>query len=1654
LRATAALASFPGVVLDSSLGQTGQPAITTNPSGANNYGVAASLGKQAGGNLFFSFSQFNLATQESATFSGPGSVRNILARVTGGSASSINGTLRSEIPGANLFLMNPAGVMFGPNATLDISGSFVVTTADYVKFSDGRRFNANPGNDSVLSSAPVSAFGFLAAKPSAVGFDRSQLSAQPGAGLHVVAGDVDATGAALSAPSGALTVFSAGSPGEVPFDLATPGSGYAAVASGALGSVTFSDESVLSIDGSGGGAVVIRGGSLTMENSEISSANSGLTIGGPITVQMDSDIAINHGSRIVSSANASGAGGDVTVRSGGLLAVDGDNGIRVSSIRSRAVDGTGDAGKLSLTAEELTVDNGATIDGSSLSSGRGADMVVTANNIAITGYGHISADTFDSGNGGNIAINVLNEFSITGGAYVEVDTYSGSGDGGRLHVHAGSLTIDGAYPTGLFAESLGGTGDAGEMQLTVDGLLSLTGGGRIFADTDTSGKGGGVTIHAGSLEIVGSSLIGSTANDGSTGDAGDLRLTVTDFLSLTDGGRISTTTFSSGKGGSVIVQAGNLRIEGDSAIFSGTSSGSTGDAGDLHLTANQLLSITGGSLVSTGTLSSGKAGNISLQAGQLAITDGGKISADTFSSGRGGGITVQAGAMQVDGASRITSQAATGDAGDIRLTVDQFLSITGGSVIRGDTFGSGKGGDITIQAGRMTIDGGSSIGFTAGSGSTGNAGDIRLSVDGLFSIMGGGSILTSTYSSGKGGGVIVQAGSMNIDGPSGIISGTSQESTGDAGDIRLTVNQILSLTGGSVIAGDTFGAGKGGGVIVQAGSLTIDGASGISSRADPLSLGDGGDIRLTADQLLSIAGGSLVSVDTYARGNAGSIFLEAGNLSITGGGRISTSTYSSGKGGDLSVRAGSLSLDGVSGIVSGTSAGSTGNAGDVLVNVDQVLSLAGGSLIAGDTFGAGKGGGVTIQAGSLNLDGASAISSRADPGSTGNAGDLHLTVNQLLSITGTSAVTTGTFSSGKGGGITVQAGSLAIDGASGIISGTDSDSTGDAGDVRLTVNQRLSIAGGGVISTATLSSGKAGNLSLQTDNLSITTGARVLASSASSGAGGNITIKARALEISGVSTGQFSGIFATSEEGGSPAALYGKAGDVQIDVDRLLIRGAVNISSSTGTSAPGGDVRVSALSIVMSAKDVPLNSGQDPLVNNFGIFATSQGGTGAAGGVTLQARDIALSAGAVVSTSTFGTGRAGPIQITATNLTLDGAGSNRFTGVFAATSAGDTATMEHGGQGGTVTVQAEHLRILNGAAIASSTLGSGDAGDVNVVAATGEFSGVRSFRLFGPNTTPVLFGGLSANAEGIGSTGRGGNVNVQIGDMKMTNGSLITARTSGRGNGGSVNVVAPRLSLADGASISASTFGTGDGGNVGVFSNEITINGAGTRVSASSEPGAVGGAGSIAIHGGKVTLSNGGQISVAASATGGGNVLVSSDSRIDLSGGSSITASAAGNGGNIFIAARERVFIDHSSVIATAGTARQAGAGGNITIDPIFIILDHATISANAALGRGGNIRLQADYFFSSESVITATGSTAGTVEIVSPSLDLANGLIGLPSSVLDVSAQLREQCARRLGQDFSSFLILGRDGVEPSPEDPLADPEPPEDGRKRKSAQ
>ena len=238
-----------------------------------NFNITADYGRVVGNNLFHSFSQFDLVNGDVATFSGPANIQNILSRITGANASSIDGTIQSTINGANLFFLNPHGVIFGAHAQVDVKGSFLVTSAHYIELSDGHRFDtADPGaNDPLLTSATPSAFGFLGPTVAPISFNGCALSVPDQKSFSVVGGDVQIVNGQLEAAGGRINVISLGSAGKV--SLAVDDLNAVVDTSGfsTLGTVSLTGSALLGNDGSsvGGGRVVVHAEDLSFDNSGI-----------------------------------------------------------------------------------------------------------------------------------------------------------------------------------------------------------------------------------------------------------------------------------------------------------------------------------------------------------------------------------------------------------------------------------------------------------------------------------------------------------------------------------------------------------------------------------------------------------------------------------------------------------------------------------------------------------------------------------------------------------------------------------------------------------------------------------------------------------------------------------------------------------------------------------------------------------------------------------------------------------------------------------------------------------------------------------------------------------------------------------------------------------------------------------------------------------------------------------------------------------------------------------------------------------------------------------------------------------------------------------------------------------------------------------------
>jgi filamentous hemagglutinin family protein len=459
--ATPRVASAQRITIDGRL--PGVPAQTLiGPS----YDIGANLGKQVGSNLFHSFGQFGLAKGDTAAFSGPATVNNVIGRVTGGSRSDIDGKIQSNIAGANLFLINPSGIVFGPNATVNVSGAFHASTADYIKMADGAKFQATHPDGSTLSVAPPAAFGFLTASPAKISVNGSTLSVPLGQTLGLVGGPVSitaasptsTTGARLVAPAGTLHVTSAAGSGEVPVDPRNT----SAMTVSKFGAVEIKGGSAPSIltasspsGSSAGGSVFVRADTLAIDAGVIAANNSGSGPGGQLVLQADSKITLANNALVQARALSSGSGADIILRTtpGGAISID-------NSAVTGGSTATGNGGELSVTTGQLTLTNGtaALVTTASNLGSAGNVSVMASGPVTIdravgpgsTAAGIGSQTSFRSEGDATVIGGTAGDVAVTAGALILNNTDGissvtlGSGDAGKVTVNAGTLSINGA----------------------------------------------------------------------------------------------------------------------------------------------------------------------------------------------------------------------------------------------------------------------------------------------------------------------------------------------------------------------------------------------------------------------------------------------------------------------------------------------------------------------------------------------------------------------------------------------------------------------------------------------------------------------------------------------------------------------------------------------------------------------------------------------------------------------------------------------------------------------------------------------------------------------------------------------------------------------------------------------------------------------------------------------------------------------------------------------------------------------------------------------------------------------------------------------------------------------------------------------------------
>ncbi|MBD1849138.1 S-layer family protein [Cyanobacteria bacterium FACHB-502] len=695
-------------------------------------------GTQSGRNLFHSFRNFSVPNQNTASFRqiDPG-IENIFSRVTGASASRINGTIEAHnrdgsLSRASLFLINPNGILFGPDASLNIGGSFIATTANSIQFDDGTQFSAvNPQANPLLTvSVPVgiqfgrspgrivnrSEVDFNTNAPLLDSADNSlpapfnDSSINPFEGLRVASnqtiallgGNVQFPGGELTAPGGHIEVSSMGGAGLVRLIQMDQGWRFNYSNQQQFGNIRLVNTD-LDVSGDRAGSIQILGDRIYIANPD----------GGGVRAYTYSQNS-----------------GSINIQGTHLIVED-------DGFISAETYGSGQGGNIQITTNQLTVED-ALITTGTLSSGQGGNIQVTTNRLLINDGGQIAANTYANGQGGDVVVRASDSVEIRDASRQQ---------NGQPELNSNKEP----FPSGVIARVAclpeqgcsQVTGQGGNILIETDNLRLLD-GGQISADTYATGSAGSITVRASNIEIIGTVLNanGSSVTNGgrtapsslstitqASGNAGRIEV-ATNRLSVRDGATLQSSTLGAGN-------AGNLRVEATESIeLIGVGAGTEVPAG--------LFSFSGGIPETAFELNrnaTGRAGNLRVAARSIIMRDSAVIAVGSANpnldrQGRAGNLLITADQLQAADQARLLANTNSGRGGDLNLRIADLLllsqnsqiSTTAGSERRG-----GNGGNIALNSGFLIAAPNTNADITANA-FTGNGGEIRINAAGVLGL--------------------------------------------------------------------------------------------------------------------------------------------------------------------------------------------------------------------------------------------------------------------------------------------------------------------------------------------------------------------------------------------------------------------------------------------------------------------------------------------------------------------------------------------------------------------------------------------------------------------------------------------------------------------------------------------------------------------------------------------------------------------------------------------------------------------------------------------------------------------------------------------------------------------------------------------------------
>lgn len=541
------------------------------------FAIGSELGQQHGGNLFHSFRDFNIHQGESATFSGPNSVNNIISRVTGGTASTINGLLRSTIPKAHFYFLNPAGIIFDKQASLDVQGAFHVSTADSLRFDDGSQFHASQPQNSLLTVASPQAFGFLTSpKPISV---YSELTVPDTQTLSIIGGDINFIQGGVHALAGHIYLASTASAGEVPlnpetdfFDTMTE-----------LGDINLSEQSTVgngADEFDGAQRIYIRGGRFYSENSVINAQALSRT-GEPsqVVIQTRESVELQQQAVIATDSYHTTDAGHLTINTGHLM-IGHDAQIKTDTQRGGA------AGVIVIKANQVTMTDDAQISSRTYNQGGpSGDIQITAETIQMTGNSQIIATSRQTAQSAGQIVIVANRLQMADDATIDTSAFANAvGDGGRIAIETKTLEMmDRAW---IMSSSFG-TGQSGSIDINTD-TFRLSEQSAIASSTFSQGRGGDVTIQVGDTFSITDAAVVTSGTEGQ-GSGGNVVLVLpADKITIADAANINSSSEAinvvTNEIGRMLEWAKQLGGEVDGSLLTGG-----GKPGQVYIMADKLV---------------------------------------------------------------------------------------------------------------------------------------------------------------------------------------------------------------------------------------------------------------------------------------------------------------------------------------------------------------------------------------------------------------------------------------------------------------------------------------------------------------------------------------------------------------------------------------------------------------------------------------------------------------------------------------------------------------------------------------------------------------------------------------------------------------------------------------------------------------------------------------------------------------------------------------------------------------------------------------------------------------------------------------------------------------------------------------------------------